>query len=515
MGLLDQLATGRVNLAQGVAGIVNQKLNDFEANKLAKQAVDFKKQQLDISQGRFDLESLASERRGKQQIFANALATDDFNAKQNVRKQEILTAKTARKLSEANLSAKELATIRDRGQAGGIVGRSLLQTYPGNELQQQANFEQAKARAAQLGVPFPSQYPGEKALAQFVRASDVALQGASEAERLLRLKEKFKAEQRVREDRERSIAQRTFSNALDSSVPNHLRPLVGTLTSEQISDSSADLLSQESLLARRKEALKARQATSNGKELLATIDDLEDHPGLSDFFNTAGFLGFIPSTDASNFKTKLKEFDAKKFQTFVSQLQGLGSVSNSEGDTIKSTLAPIRSFTSAKAFMESLRQARKAVLTAVVNKWITDNPNIDPRDINTLAENPDQIIDFQNKYGVVPHAWNVIAETLLRGKQRKVSQDPSSSQQNQRRDSLPPPAQLGVTGQQLEGSQSQPLPDFVEPLRGGTSKRFTDGTRIYTISPEGVVQEVKPPTSRPSRRQRRQRQSELRSLPRL
>lgn len=79
----------------------------------------------------------------------------------------------------------------------------------------------------------------------------------------------------------------------------------------------------------------ARQAARAAVDAAALIK----HPGIASGTGLTSFTGMIPSTDAKDFQARLENLKSQVFLPTVKSLQGMGALSNAEGEKIASAVA--------------------------------------------------------------------------------------------------------------------------------------------------------------------------------
>lgn len=79
----------------------------------------------------------------------------------------------------------------------------------------------------------------------------------------------------------------------------------------------------------------ARQAARAAQDAAALIN----HPGIVSGTGMTSLLGVVPGTDAKDFKARLENLKSQVFLPTVKSLQGMGALSNAEGEKIASAVA--------------------------------------------------------------------------------------------------------------------------------------------------------------------------------
>jgi hypothetical protein len=79
---------------------------------------------------------------------------------------------------------------------------------------------------------------------------------------------------------------------------------------------------------------------------MQTVDTILKHPGATGFFYGPGTFGgkmsgYIPGTDRKDIDALVTTLKSQQFMTGIKQMQGMGALSNSEGDKIASAVASL------------------------------------------------------------------------------------------------------------------------------------------------------------------------------
>lgn len=144
------------------------------------------------------------------------------------------------------------------------------------------------------------------------------------------------------------------------------------------------------------EAAKASQVASFDT-MIGTLDRIGKHPGLDRSVGVVGAFPTMPGSDSANFQAELETFQSQAFLPMVSQLKGMGALSNAEGAKLTAAVGALNPKMGEKAFRESVAriqgdmQAARDRLTgsapapkelspqdAQAMEWAKANPN-DPR----------------------------------------------------------------------------------------------------------------------------------------
>lgn len=90
--------------------------------------------------------------------------------------------------------------------------------------------------------------------------------------------------------------------------------------------------------------------------MLGTLGRLSDHPGLSRSVGAIGAFPTMPGSESANFKAELDTFQSQAFLPMVSQLKGMGALSDAEGKKITAAVGALNPNMGEKAFRESIKR---------------------------------------------------------------------------------------------------------------------------------------------------------------
>lgn len=93
--------------------------------------------------------------------------------------------------------------------------------------------------------------------------------------------------------------------------------------------------------------------------MLGSLDRLANHPGLSRSVGMVGAFPTIPGSDSANFKAELDTFQSQAFLPMVSQLKGMGALSDAEGKKLTAAVGALHPSMGEKAFRESIARINK------------------------------------------------------------------------------------------------------------------------------------------------------------
>lgn len=105
------------------------------------------------------------------------------------------------------------------------------------------------------------------------------------------------------------------------------------------------------------------QVEASALQTLDVIDGVLNHPGLSSAVGI-GLLnptGFIPGTDATNFKVAAEQLQGKVFLQAFQQLKGAGAITEQEGSKATAAIARLSRSQSVPEYKKALREVRDVV----------------------------------------------------------------------------------------------------------------------------------------------------------
>ena len=88
--------------------------------------------------------------------------------------------------------------------------------------------------------------------------------------------------------------------------------------------------------------------------MLGTLDRLGKHPGLSRSVGMIGAFPTMPGSESANFKAELDTFQSQAFIPMVSQLKGMGALSDAKGKKLTAAVGALNPAMGEKAFRESI-----------------------------------------------------------------------------------------------------------------------------------------------------------------
>ena len=88
--------------------------------------------------------------------------------------------------------------------------------------------------------------------------------------------------------------------------------------------------------------------------MLGSLDRLSNHPGLGRSVGVVGAFPTMPGSESANFKAELDTFQSQAFLPMVSQLKGMGALSDAEGKKLTAAVGALSPSMGEKAFRESI-----------------------------------------------------------------------------------------------------------------------------------------------------------------
>ena len=88
--------------------------------------------------------------------------------------------------------------------------------------------------------------------------------------------------------------------------------------------------------------------------MLGSLGRLSSHPGLSRSVGVVGAFPTMPGSESANFKAELDTFQSQAFLPMVSQLKGMGALSDAEGKKLTAAVGALSPSMGEKAFRESV-----------------------------------------------------------------------------------------------------------------------------------------------------------------
>lgn len=88
--------------------------------------------------------------------------------------------------------------------------------------------------------------------------------------------------------------------------------------------------------------------------MLSTLDRLGNHPGLSRSVGPVGAFPTMPGSESANFQAELNTFQSQAFLPMVSQLKGMGALSDAEGKKLTAAVGALDPRMGEQAFRNSI-----------------------------------------------------------------------------------------------------------------------------------------------------------------
>lgn len=162
-----------------------------------------------------------------------------------------------------------------------------------------------------------------------------------------------------------------------------------------------DLKRQEIGMKREEKQQEATQAkagqVASFDTMLDSLDRIKTHPGLSRSVGLYSKIPSIPSSDSSNFQAELETFQSQAFLPMVSQLKGMGALSDAEGKKLTAAVGALNPKMSESAFKESLNRIQKDMEAA--RQRAIQNTNLPSRKTAPASTGNQEIDNLLLKYG--------------------------------------------------------------------------------------------------------------------
>jgi hypothetical protein len=143
--------------------------------------------------------------------------------------------------------------------------------------------------------------------------------------------------------------------------------------------------------------------------MLGTLERLGKHDGLSRSVGMVGAFPTIPGSESANFKAELDTFQSQAFIPMVSQLKGMGALSDAEGKKLTAAVGALNPNMGEKAFRDSIARITDEMESA--RSRVSGQPRPNPKEpadqaisipqgaANHLKMNPKLRNAFDAKYG--------------------------------------------------------------------------------------------------------------------
>lgn len=132
-------------------------------------------------------------------------------------------------------------------------------------------------------------------------------------------------------------------------------------------------LDQSKLDARKAED----SAVANIDASITAADKLLEHPGFSSAVGLSSVLPTRPGSDSADFEAELESFNAKTFLSNVSQMKGLGALTEAEGAKLTAAAGAIKKGMSEKALRNNLQTMKEGMEKAkqrMARRGVTSEP---------------------------------------------------------------------------------------------------------------------------------------------
>lgn len=98
--------------------------------------------------------------------------------------------------------------------------------------------------------------------------------------------------------------------------------------------------------------------------MLGSLDRLGKHPGLARSVGVVGAFPTMPGSESANFKAELDTFQSQAFLPMVSQLKGMGALSDAEGKKLTAAVGALNPNMGETAFRESIARITSDMMAA-------------------------------------------------------------------------------------------------------------------------------------------------------
>lgn len=116
--------------------------------------------------------------------------------------------------------------------------------------------------------------------------------------------------------------------------------------------------------------------------MLGTLDRLGKHTGLSRSVGMVGAFPTMPGSESANFKAELDTFQSQAFIPMVSQLKGMGALSDAEGKKLTAAVGALNPAMGEKAFRESIDRITTEMESA--RQRVSGQPTKKPSQMDAL-----------------------------------------------------------------------------------------------------------------------------------
>lgn len=131
--------------------------------------------------------------------------------------------------------------------------------------------------------------------------------------------------------------------------------------------------------------------------MLDSLDRIKSHPGLQKSVGLYSKIPTIPGSDSANFQAELETFQSQAFLPMVSQLKGMGALSDAEGKKLTAAVGALNPKMSEAAFKDSLNRIQKDMEAA--RQRAIQNTNLPSRKSAPVSTGNAEIDSLLSKYG--------------------------------------------------------------------------------------------------------------------
>lgn len=140
------------------------------------------------------------------------------------------------------------------------------------------------------------------------------------------------------------------------------------------------------------------EAISKEKETLTntltTVQKILSSPGLSGFSGLDSFKRLIPGTEAANVDAWIEQLQSQNFLTAVTQMKGMGALSENEGKKLSASVMAINPKMSDDAIMKELQGVEASLMTGL--ERIESGNLLDPNQAETQPDTGTQTVSWSD-----------------------------------------------------------------------------------------------------------------------
>lgn len=154
-----------------------------------------------------------------------------------------------------------------------------------------------------------------------------------------------------------TVAENAITQSPDNAASNAQSAANAKLTDERAREFNSTKVEENKL--RREQKQETADLTKNSQiasfdTMLGTLGRLKQHPGLKRSVGTTGMFPTMPGSDSANFQAELNTFQSQAFIPMVSQLKGMGALSDAEGKKLTAAVGALDPKMGEQAFRESV-----------------------------------------------------------------------------------------------------------------------------------------------------------------